>query len=489
MASLKNKTVIGVFWSLLQNIGGKGITFIVTIILARLLTPEIFGLIGMLMIFIRLSEILVQAGFNEALIQKKDTDSEHFSSIFWINTSVSIIIYIILYLAAPGIAKFYDQPILIKLTRILSLVFIINAFSYVQEARLQKEMRFRTLTIVHFPSIIIGGLVSVIMALNNFGVWSLIALQIVTRLAYTVQIWLYSKWKPSFNFNINKARGLFIYGSKLMLSRIINTIFVNSYIVIIGKFFPLSLVGYYQNSNKLVRVPATTFTDALNKVTFSAFSSIQHDNKRLRNGYRTVTMQAFFWVCPTFIIIAVLAEPLFGLILGKQWIPSVPFFQLLSIYGILYPLNVLNINILNVKGYPGVYLKITIFKNCIRLIGIFLALPYGIWAILSAEAFTVLLIYLLNGYYGGRLIGYFLKDQIIDIIPIVLISLVSASIAYFVTSVLSFANSIIIVSSGIITGYITYVLLAILFNVDALGKFIETIKHFKNSFLLELNGN
>src|SRR5699024_8878556 len=260
----------------------------------------------MLMIFIQVSEILVVAGFNQALIQKKEVDEEDYSSVFWINLAISLLIYSVLFLIAPLIANFYEQPILTKLTRVLTLVFIINSFSYVQSARLRKNMEFKTLTIIHIPSTIIGGIIGVWMAMIGFGVWSIIAQRLTTRLFYTVQIWIYAKWKPLFIFNIKKAKRLFSFGGRLMLTSIINVIFNNIYLVIIDKYYSVSMVGLYQQSFNLVKKPSSTLSSAINKVTFSTFSSIQSDDEKLKIGYRKVIQQTLFLLTPIFILAGVL---------------------------------------------------------------------------------------------------------------------------------------------------------------------------------------
>lgn len=422
MASLRHKTISGIFWSLLQNIGSRGISFIVTIVLARILTPEIFGLIGMLAIFIQLSQSLVMAGLNQALIQKKDTDEEDYSSVFWLNLTLGLAIYIVLFWTAPFIADFYHQPILVQLTRALAFVFILNAFSYVQETKLRKEMRFRTLTIIHIPSVIIAGTISIILAAIGVGVWSLVAMELISRLAYSVQIWIYAKWTPIFAFNRKKARGLFSFGGRIMLSEILSAVYQNIYLVIIGRFFPLSSVGYYQTANKVVKTPSITFSNAINSVTFPAFASIQDDNKRLKEGYKRVIKQLLFWICPAFILSAVLATSLFQFVFGEKWLPAVPYFRILCITGILYPLGVYNLNILNVKGRSDIFLRVELIKKVFVTIGIIIAIPFGIWALLAFQAVSSLFSYFLNSYYSGRFIQYPIAEQIKDILPTLLLS-------------------------------------------------------------------
>jgi O-antigen/teichoic acid export membrane protein len=431
MTSLKDKTISGMGWSLLQSIGGRSISFMVMIILARLLTPENFGLIGVLLIFIQLSQSLIVAGFNQALIQNKDTDEEDYSSVFWINLAVSIILYMILFLTAPLIAAFYNQPILTNLARVLSLVFVINSFSFVQETRLSKEMRFKILSIINIPSLVLGGAVSVIMALNGFGVWSIVAMQLVSRLAYVIQIWLFSKWKPQFIFNIIKVKKLLSFGSKLMFSEIIHIFYQNIYLVIIGKFYPLSSVGYYQNASNLVNTPSYTLSGALNLVAFPVFSSIQDDNRRLKAGFKKIIQHALFWVTPIFVLAGVLAEPLFRFVFTEKWLPAVPYFQWLCIVGIFTPINSFNLNILNVKGRSDLFLKLEILKKAIITIGIIAAIPFGIMALIIFQAVNSILMFLINSYYSGRFIQYSILEQLKDVMSIFLLSIGVGIIIYF----------------------------------------------------------
>lgn len=441
MASLRDKTISGFFWSFLQKVGGKGIQFITIIILARLLTPEDFGLIGMLTIFITVSQNIVQAGFSEALIQKKKTDDEDFSSVFWINLLVSIILYGILFIAAPFIADFYDQPLLTSMTRVLSLIFIISSFSYVQQAKLRKEMKFKTLMFIHIPSIIIAGIVAVTMAFLDYGVWSIIGMQITMSIAYAIQIWIYSKWKPLFSFNKQKARGLFSFGSRLMISSILNTLFKESYTVIIGKFFPVAILGFYTNAEKLVKTPAYTLSGALKNVTFSAFSTIQDDNKRLKSGYKKMIQQMVFIICPIFVLAAVIAPALFSLILTDKWLPAVPYFRILVVFGIFAPLNSYNLDIVNIKGRSDLFLKLNIIKKIIVVIGIACTLPFGIWPLVVFRACSAIINYIINSHFSGKFINYPLKEQLNDIFPIFLLTIgVSSLVALVNVQVTGYSN-------------------------------------------------
>lgn len=483
MASLKDKTITGFFWSFLEKVGGNGIQFIVLIILARLLTPEMFGLLGMIVIFIELSRVIVESGFVQALIQKKDADEEHFSSVFWLNLAMSVTIYLILYVCAPFISVFFKQDILTNLIRVYGLVFIINAFAYVQQARLLKEMKYKRLMIINIPSTIFGGLVSIGMALMDYGVWSLIGLQLATRLGFTIQIWLYSKWKPQFLFNKAKAKELFSFGVNIMLTMVVRKIVNNSYLVVIGKFFPLEMVGYYQNADRLVTKPASTLSSALKSVTYSAFSIVQDDNRKLRTGYRKTIQQTMFWMAPLFVFTGVLAKPLFVVVLGEKWLPSVPLYQILCIVGIVYPLNSFNLNILNVKGRSDLYLKVELLKRLITILGVAVVIiaKLNIWYLVGFQSMSMIINYFINSYYSGDFISYSYKEQLKDIFPTLLIAVLIGTGMFLIDQFILIDNTYILrLLIGFSMGITLYWALTRHFSI---GAYID----FKNIFQKKFN--
>lgn len=456
MTSLQDKTISGVFWSLIQKFGAQGIWIIVNIILARLLTPGDFGLIGMLAIFISLCSVLSNAGFSTALIQKLNVDEEDYSSVFYVNLAVSVLLYLILFITAPLIAKFYNQPKLVSLTRVLSLVFVINCFSYVQTTRLQKEVRFKTLMIVHIPSTVIGGIVSITMAFMNFGVWSIVAMQIITNLAYSVQIWTYSKWKPILKFNIKKIKSLFLFGGNIALSDLIHFTYLNIYPVILGRFFPLNTVGYYQTAYKFAMTPSITAMLGLNSVAYPIFSSVQKDAERLKEGFRRGLRQLAFWLCPFFILAGVLAHPLFELVFTEKWISAVPYFRWLCIVAVFVPLSIYSTQIINVMGKSGMYLKLTFLENAILFAGIIFTIPYGINALLSVQAISSVLIYCMNSYFSTMLIGYSIWEQAKDLAPIFLLSMGVGGIIIFIEEISKGMPGILTISLGFVLGALIY---------------------------------
>lgn len=466
MATLKERTISSIFWSLMEKVGGKGVGVLSTIILARLLTPEDFGLVGMLSVFISVSQGIADGGFNKALIQKEKADNEDYSSVFYINLVVSILMYGVMYLASPWIAEFYNQPLLIEMMRILSFVFIINAFSYVQKSRLQKQMRFRTLMFIHLPSVLVSAGVAIYMAYTGWGVWSLIAQQLVMRFVYAVQIWIYARWRPLLSFNGKKAKGLFSFGSRILLSSIVDTIYLNIYLIVIGKFFPVSTLGYYKNADNLTRIPVNSLSSALKSVTFPSFSTIQNDDKRLKSGYKKTMQQVFFWVCPFMVIAAVLATPLFRFLLTEKWLPAVPYFRILCLFGLIASLNSFNVEIVAVKGHANLYFKLKVIKKIIATVLIVIAIPMGIWALLWSQVLQMFIGYLINSHYSGKYINYPVKEQLKDVFPTLALGLAVGGILmalnlYF-NNIPDLAQLLIVGGLGI--GF--YWLLARQFNFD-----------------------
>ncbi|HFX18010.1 MAG TPA: lipopolysaccharide biosynthesis protein, partial [Flavobacteriales bacterium] len=337
--SLKKQALAGVKWTFIQQLGTQGIGFIISIVLARLLLPEDFGLIAMITVFIAIGNVLLNSGLGSSLIRRQHLDEEDYSTVFYFNLLVSILIYMLTYWAAPYIANFYQQPILTQLIRWLGLTFIINAFAVIQQTRLTKLMDFKTQAIIAIPSLIIGGSIGVLMAYLQYGVWSLIAYNLIKNLVNTLQLWFYSKWQPLLKFNIAKFKQHFHFGYKLTLSGLLDTIFNNAYNIVIGKFFPVSDVGYYQRAKTLEMYPVGTLSAIMGKVSYPLFAQIQDDNVRLKSVYKKILQMNIFLIAPVLMISGVLAKPLFRFLFTDKWLPAVPYFQILLITGILYPIH------------------------------------------------------------------------------------------------------------------------------------------------------
>lgn len=392
--------------------------------------PTEFGLIGMLSIFIGIGSSLIDSGLTSSLIRTSKPDQSDYSTVFFINIFGSFFVYILIFIFSPYIASFYNQNILDKIIKVYSLTFIINAFAGVQYTKLTKEMNFKLQMIIQIPSIVLSGILGIILAFLNYGVWSLVYMNLFQALFSTIQLWVYSKWRPSFIFDKEKLKHHFNFGYKLTLSGILDTVYNNAYNVIIGKFFSVVQLGYYTRAISLQQLPIHNISSALGKVTYPLFASIKDDNIKLRMAYSKLMQQVVFWITPVMTMMIILAHPLFLLLLGNKWIEAVPYFQILCLAGILYPVHSYNLNILNVKGRSDLFLKLEIIKKIYITIGIACAIPFGIYGLLIFQVISSVLGLIINSWYSGKLIDYPLRRQIADIMPYIYLSFIVGGITY-----------------------------------------------------------
>lgn len=416
--SLRKQATSGLVWTFAQQFGNQIIGFAVSLVLARLLLPEEFGLIGMISVVVAIGNSLVNSGLTQSLIRGKNLDQEDFSTVFYFNLAASVLIYILAYFTAPYIADFYDKPVLTDIVRLYCLTFITSAFSAVQMARLTKDMEFKTLAFIGIPSNLLGGVIGVTMAYMGYGVWSLVWSYICTTLGRSVQLWIYSKWSPSFAFSRKKFRDHFNFGYKLTLSGLLNTIYNNIYLIVIGRFFSANQVGLYTRAETMKQLPVTNLSNALNKVTYPLFSTIQDDDVRLKRVYKQLMQLVVYIITPVLILMAVLAEPLFRFLFTEKWVPAVPYFQILCATGVLYPIHAYNLNVLKVKGRSDLFLKLEVVKKVIITIAVVIALQFGIFALLYGQVATSILSFFINTYYTGKFIDYPGWEQAKDISPI-----------------------------------------------------------------------
>ena len=479
--SLKEKTIFGFIWTLIQQLSTQGIAFINSIILARLLEPKDFGLIGMIAIFITIAKVLMDSGLTSSLIRSKDPDQEDYSSVFVINLIGSVVMYLLLFMLAPLIANFFNQKILVDIIRVYSLVIIIQAFSAVQLTKLTKEMNFKTQLTISIPSLILSGALGIILALYEFGVWSLVYMQLSSALFLSIQLWVRINWKPSLNINIEKLKYHFNFGYKLAIASIINSIFDNIYNIIIGKLYTPALLGYYTRAQGVRKLPMDSIATTINKVTYPLFAAINNENSKLKDVYSKLMQQVLYWVMPLMIVLGIIAEPLFRILFTEKWLPAVPYFHILCIAGIMYPLNKYNLNILNVKGRSDLFLKLEIIKKALVIMSLFLVIPFGIYGLVWGQVALSIIGFLINSSYSGKLLNYSTSKQIKDILPIVLISINTGIIVRLVDMqfITIPENDIIRLIIATLTAITLYFILSISFHINAFYDFIALVKSKK----------
>lgn len=420
--SLKKQAVSGMIWTFSQQFGTQLINFVVGIILARLLLPSDFGVIAMFGVFVAIGTSIVDSGMGASLIRTQNADHRDYSTVFWFNLFSSFIIFILLFLTAPLIANFYGVENLEVYIRIYSISIIFSAFSAIQSTLMVKEMKFKTLFKIRLPSLALSGILAVGMAFYGWGIWSLVFFPIFQSFFSMIQLWFYSKWRPEFIFDKEKFRYHFHFGYKMLLSGIIDTVFKNSYTVIIGKMFSPTQLGYYNRADTLKQIPVANLSAALNSVTFPLFSKISDNDEKLREAYQKIMKSVIFIIAPVLILMLVLAEPLIRFLLTDKWLPAVPYFQVLVIAGILYPIHSYNLNVLKVKGRSDLFLKLEIIKKCLVILVLSISVQFGIMGIVWGQVITSCIGFFINTYFTGKFIDYGPFYQVKDLMPSILLA-------------------------------------------------------------------
>lgn len=452
--SVKKTLVSGVVWNTIEKVVVKGTAFVIGIILARILSPSDYGLIGMLTIFLTLSNVFIESGFAKALIQNQECEDIDFSTAFVTNVSISILLYIILYFLAPVIALFYDEPSLTSITRVLSINFILGAFNIVHRAKLMAKVDFKSIAIINFIGTIVGGGIGVILAITGYGVWALVFQTIASTLAMMFLFPFFSRWRPSINFAKSNFIKLFNFGSKLLITGGVAAIVNNFTTIFIGRFYRSGALGYYTRAAQYSDLAATTINDVFNTVTFPVLSSLQNDEKYLVRIYRRILFYTALITFPILILLVLLAEPIVRIMLSDKWLPCVPLLQILCAARIITPISSINMNILNAIGRSDLYMKIDLSKIPFILLATLIAIPFGVEAIAWSNLITTLLCFFVNAYYPGKLFHYGAKSQLKDWKYIIISVLVMTVCVYVLRLLVS--NLWIQLFLGLLLGLFSY---------------------------------
>lgn len=415
--SLKDKTVKGASWSFIDSIAGQGITFLVGLVLARLLTPEEYGLIGIITIFVAVFNSIVDSGFSNALIRKKDAKDIDYNTVFISNLVVSVVLFGVLFLCAPDISRFFNQPQLIPLLRVMGSIVIINAFAIIQRTIFVKNVDFKTQTKVSLISSITSGVVGIGMAVSGCGVWSLVGQQISRQFLNTAFLWFYSQWYPKLQFSFQSFKELFSFGWKLLVSGLIDTVWREIYQVIIGKCYTPATLGQYTRAQQFASICSSNLTTVVQRVSYPVLSSVQDDKVRLKNGYKRIIKVTMLLTFTLMFSLAAVAKPMILALIGEQWLPCVPFLQIICLQMMLYPLHSLNLNMLQVQGRSDLFLKLEIIKKIIAVGPLLLGVFVNIYWMLGGSVVSGIIAYYLNAYYSGPLLNYSIKEQVKDILP------------------------------------------------------------------------
>lgn len=472
----KNSTLHGLTWSFLERVSQQAIQLALSIVLARLLLPEQFGLIAMLSVFIALAQALLDSGFGSALIQKQNVTRLDESSVFFFNVIIGICASGILGLLAPAIAVFYNQPQLVPLTRVLSLNLIINALGVVQTSLLIKQIDFKTQMKASMTAAVVSSVIGIGFALKGFGVWSLVAQSLSVNITRTALLWVFSPWRPLWGFSAKALAGMMPFGLKLFVSSVINTIFINSYNVVIGKVYSAADLGYYSRAQNMQQLPTLQIlSTTVGRVLFPLFSSIQSDGALLKKTLTKSISGISLINFPLMVGLAVTARPLVLFLLTDKWLPCVPYIQVLTIVGLFYPLQVVHLSALQAQGKAGLYLRVEIISKVLIVAVILATFRSGVLAMVFGQAIAAVLAFFISSYYSGRLLNYGIFSQIADYLPALLLSTAMGGFIYSF-KFLQITNQTLLLGLQIVGGIGFYSTLLIIFKLPVYQELLQIVK-------------
>ena len=470
--SLKSKTVKGVIWNGMGSFSAQGIHFIVMLVIARILSPKDFGLVGMLAVFIEIAQSFVDSGFSQALIRKQNRSDVDNCTIFFFNILVASLLYIILFLMAPWVASFYNEPQLLVLMRVLCLIIVINSFNCVQNALFTSKIDFKTIAKVTIISALMSGIVGVYMALKGMGVWTLVWQQLIDAFIRTILLWFYSSWFPRLSYSWKSFKELFSFGSKLLVSGLLETLYKNMYTLVIGKVFSASSLGFYTQANRFTLFPSANLTSVLQRVTYPVLCKLQNDELALQNAYRRLLRVSAFIIFPLMCLLAGVSTPLVELILGRKWLFAATLIVPLCFSMMWFPIHSINLNLLEVKGRSDLFLKVEIIKKVIGVAILVFSIQFGLLAMCWIGILGSLISLIVNTYYTGKLIKVGFLVQMRDLSGTLITSLLTFCLAWAVTL---FVKGVIIqLIIGVVAGSVFFVGTCFLFRFKEI-EFLKSI--------------
>lgn len=478
MALLK-QTYLGMFWVFIDYFLLKGVSFIGALLLARLLTPNDYGLMAMMAIIITIGGLIVESGLSSSLIRNINNDEDDYSTVFFYNLFLSLILYILFFITAPFISEFYGREELTDLIRVYCISFVFIALNSVQTSILVKNMQFKQLTLLNIPGIILGNSLGILMGLNGFGVWSIVGMYLFIQFFQTLALWLGSKWKPKLLFSKEKLKYHLKFGNKLLISSLITGFFSNIYNIVIGKFYPLKTTGFFERAFTLSQYPLIVLTQIVGKVTFPMLSNIQKEKQRITEIFGRLINFTAFITSPIMFGLSVISKPFIGLVLGEKWMGVVPIFQILCFGGQFYTLQALNVNILKIYGRSDLILKAEILLKVQFSIMVFVAYHIGFTAIVWSLVLNSFITLIVNMYCVNKVISYSILTQFRSIAPIFLVSaLMYLFMNYIQVSFCGNMSNLIQIVVLIFCGMLFYLFLSFLFKIPTFLFGIKLIKKY-----------
>ena len=473
-ANLKKKTVSGLLWRFAERCGAQLVAFVVSIVLARLLSPDDYGLIAMITVFITISQVFVDSGMANALIQKKNADNLDFSSVFYFNVVLCLVIYIILFITAPFIAGFYGKNELTPLLRVLGITIIISGLKNVQQAYVSKKMLFKKFFFATLGGTLIAATAGIALAYMGAGAWALVVQQILNVTIDTIILWFTVKWRPQRVFSLSRLKGLFSYGWKLLVSALIDTFYNNLRQLLIGKIYSSADLAYYNRGQQFPNFIVSNINASIDSVLLSALSSEQDHIQKVKTMTRRAIKTSSFIMWPMMIGLAVLSKPLIIILLTDKWLAAVPFLQIFCINYGFQPIQTANLNAIKALGRSDLFLKLEITKKAIGIVILIVSMRFSVLAVAVGLLLYTIIVSFINSLPNAKLLGYSYFEQIRDMAPALLLScimgMVIFPIKYFISS------NLILMTVQIFIGGIIYIGLSSILRLESFTYIIETIK-------------
>jgi len=483
--SLKEKTVKGTFWSGIDNVAQVGVTFIVSIVLARLLTPDDYGLIGIITIFTAVCTVLINGGFTTALIRKKDITDEDYNTAFVVNLALSLLLYALIFLCSPLIANFFGRAELIDLTRVSSLGMIIGALAIVQQTRLTKRIDFKTQAKITIIASVVSGIIGIVVALLGFGVWALVAQQLTGLAFRTILLWIANRWVPKLLFSKTSFHDLFGFGWKIMMVGVIDTVWKELYQVVVGKFYSPVTLGQYTRAKSFSQLFSTNLTMVVQRVTYPVLSDIQDDKERMVTAYRRIIKTTMFITAICMFLLGAISEPLLYCLIGPKWQEAAIYLPLICVSMSLYPLHSINLNMLQVQGRSDLFLELEIVKKIISLCPLFVGAFIGVIPMLWTNLLTGIIAYFLNSHYSGKMLGYNSWMQLKDIVPSYCVA-ICVAIPVYLLKYLPITNWIVLpIQLGL--GLLLFLIVNKQLKLSEYREMCDLIKPFLSSIKKKIN--
>lgn len=473
-----NKKLFSNFlWRFFERFGAKGVEFLVSIILARLLAPEDYGIIALVTVFITILNVFVDSGLGNALIQKKEADDADFSSVFFFNICVCGILYIAMWFAAKYIAAFFEEPRLTPIIRALSLTLIISGVKNIQQAYVSRNLLFKKFFFSTLGGTIIAAIVGIFLAYRGYGVWALVSQQLVNAFIDTVILWATVKWRPTLNFSISRLKILLSFGWKLLLSGLIDTIYNDIRQLVIGKFYSNSDLAYYNQGMKYPNLLAANINASIDSILLPVMSQEQENMARIKSMTRRSIKVSLYFMAPMMFGICAVAEPLIELLLTEKWLPCVPYLRIFCILYTFYPINTANLNAIKAMGRSDIFLKLEIIKKLLGIAVLFATVWFSPFVIACSLLFTTWICQLINAWPNKKLLNYSYKEQLLDIFPTLAIAVIMFLAVWSIGEFIKISVPVkLLIQTGI--GISVYTAGSLLLKIDSLSYIINQLKGF-----------